>query len=171
MPVRYGKRYAVWTPEKVEDMKQMWLDGKSATQIALALDIDATRNAVIGMIHRRGLKRAAKDAPERAVEAKVRIRKPKAAAVPKALPAPLLEPIESIFEEPLAPQHGVTIEELAPWHCKWPSGDPQEPSFRYCGAAKTDPNVPYCCTHAPLAYVPKRTGQYSWPIKILKAFL
>ncbi len=43
-----------WTDERVETLKAMWSDGKSASQIAKELG-GVTRNAVIGKVHRLGL--------------------------------------------------------------------------------------------------------------------
>src|SRR4029077_14009866 len=49
-----------WTDEKVEQPKQHWIDGKSASQIAGLLGNGVTRNAVIGKVHRLGLAGPAK---------------------------------------------------------------------------------------------------------------
>ena len=43
-----------WTPDRVENLKKMWSEGQSASQIATDLG-GVTRNAVIGKIHRLGL--------------------------------------------------------------------------------------------------------------------
>ena len=43
-----------WTDERVELLKQLWLDGKSASQISSILGGGVTRNAVIGKVHRLG---------------------------------------------------------------------------------------------------------------------
>ncbi len=43
-----------WSEERVEVLKKMWLEGKSASEIAKELG-DITRNAVIGKVHRLGL--------------------------------------------------------------------------------------------------------------------
>jgi GcrA cell cycle regulator len=43
-----------WSDERVEILKRMWLDGKSASEIAKELG-EITRNAVIGKVHRLGL--------------------------------------------------------------------------------------------------------------------
>ncbi|MFN3955343.1 MAG: GcrA family cell cycle regulator [Pararhodobacter sp.] len=43
-----------WTDERVEVLKKMWAEGKSASQIAKELG-SVTRNAVIGKVHRLGL--------------------------------------------------------------------------------------------------------------------
>jgi GcrA cell cycle regulator len=44
----------VWTDHRVEQLKKLWNDGKSASQIADDLG-DVSRNAVIGKAHRLGL--------------------------------------------------------------------------------------------------------------------
>ena len=44
-----------WTDERVETLRKLWLDGKSASQIAAELSNGITRNAVIGKVHRLGL--------------------------------------------------------------------------------------------------------------------
>ena len=49
-----------WTDEKVELLRQLWLDGRSASQISAALGQGLTRNAVIGKVHRLGLAGRAK---------------------------------------------------------------------------------------------------------------
>ena len=43
-----------WSEERVEVLKKMWLEGKSASEIAKELG-EITRNAVIGKVHRLGL--------------------------------------------------------------------------------------------------------------------
>ncbi|MCB1371612.1 MAG: GcrA cell cycle regulator [Rhodobacteraceae bacterium] len=43
-----------WTDERVEALRSMWTEGKSASQIAKELG-GVTRNAVIGKVHRLGL--------------------------------------------------------------------------------------------------------------------
>lgn len=43
-----------WTDDRVEVLKTMWMEGKSASQIAKELG-GVTRNAVIGKVHRLGL--------------------------------------------------------------------------------------------------------------------
>ena len=48
-----------WTDERVEQLKKLWSEGLSASQIANRLG-DVTRNAVIGKVHRLGLEARAK---------------------------------------------------------------------------------------------------------------
>jgi GcrA cell cycle regulator len=49
-----------WTDDKVELLRQLWLDGRSASQISAVLGDGLTRNAVIGKVHRLGLAGRAK---------------------------------------------------------------------------------------------------------------
>ena len=56
-----------WTDERVDLLSRLWLEGRSASQIAAALGGGLTRNAVIGKVHRLGLAgrvKAAGPAPE-----------------------------------------------------------------------------------------------------------
>jgi GcrA cell cycle regulator len=85
-----------WTDERVESLKAMWAEGKSASQIAKALG-GVTRNAVIGKVHRLGLsnraaspKPAVKESPAAASAAPEPQAKAEAPAAPKpqADPAP-----------------------------------------------------------------------------------
>jgi GcrA cell cycle regulator len=81
-----------WTDDRVEILKKMWGEGKSASQIAKELG-GVTRNAVIGKVHRLGLSNrsggagAAKPAAKEKAPAK-----PKAAEKPKAAPASETKP-------------------------------------------------------------------------------
>lgn len=52
-----------WTDERVELLSRLWLEGRSASQIATALGGGLTRNAVIGKVHRLGLAGRVKAAP------------------------------------------------------------------------------------------------------------
>jgi GcrA cell cycle regulator len=92
-----------WTDERVEILKTMWGEGKSASQIAKELG-GVTRNAVIGKVHRLGLSNRnggaspAKAAPKETARAKPAPagEAPKPAAKPAAkaprAPEPAPEP-------------------------------------------------------------------------------
>ena len=77
-----------WTEERVETLKTMWGEGKSASQIAKELG-GVTRNAVIGKVHRLGLS-------NRATPAKATT---KEAAKPKVAPKAKSKPAESEVEK------------------------------------------------------------------------
>lgn len=57
--MKTAENASAWTDERVEVVKAMWPDGKSATQIRVVLNRDHgasfSRNAIIGKIHRLGL--------------------------------------------------------------------------------------------------------------------
>jgi GcrA cell cycle regulator len=160
-----------WTDERVELLKQHWLEGKSASQIANLLGHGLSRNAIIGKVHRLGLagrakssssggSRARQSAPQHAVR---HIVSPRATiAVPRIVrgatalafaPQPLAEAEPVPFESVVLPMSlRVTIVELKEAMCRWPLGDPTSPDFRYCGSPVS--SGPYCAHHCRLAYQP-----------------
>ncbi|PTX56750.1 GcrA cell cycle regulator [Litoreibacter ponti] len=83
-----------WTDDRVEVLKKMWGEGKSASQIAKELG-GVTRNAVIGKVHRLGLSNRsggaspAKSAPAAKAKpaAKPRVAEKPKTAEPEAKPA------------------------------------------------------------------------------------
>lgn len=77
-----------WTDERVDTLKTMWNEGKSASQIAKELG-GVTRNAVIGKVHRLGLSnrtqpaKAAKETKASADAAPAKAKVAPKAAAPK----------------------------------------------------------------------------------------
>ena len=161
-----------WTDEIVEQLKQHWTDGKSASQIAGLLGNGLTRNAIIGKVHRLGLAGRAKTpganvprprrlppppahrmaGPQRLASAAPRMMRGATALAiaPQAL-AEVEE--EQAFESVVVPMSlRVTILELKESMCRWPLGDPSSAEFRYCGSPKA--SGPYCAYHGGLAYQP-----------------
>ena len=65
-----------WTEERVEQLKKLWTEGHSASQIANQLG-GVTRNAVIGKVHRLGL--SGRATPSRPVKRPPRLARPKPA--------------------------------------------------------------------------------------------
>ena len=157
-----------WTDERVELLRQHWLEGKSASQIASLLGQGLTRNAVIGKVHRLGLSGRAKAPSSSSGHAGPRAHKaahPTAArssAIPRIVRGatalavatqPYIEAEPEAFESVVVPMSlRVTIVELKEAMCRWPLGDPTSPDFRYCGSSVT--SGPYCLAHSRLAYQP-----------------
>jgi GcrA cell cycle regulator len=159
-----------WTDERVEQLRKLWLDGKSASQIAAELANGITRNAVIGKVHRLGLSgrvksptqaaprprpaKPANPAPRR--EASPRPSAPMSrgntalAFAPRIEAEPVIRPMEDVV---IPMSERVTIMELKEAMCRWPLGDPATPEFRYCGA-KSPVGTPYCSHHSRIAYQP-----------------
>lgn len=155
-----------WTDERVEQLRKLWADGLSASQIAQELG-GVTRNAVIGKVHRLGLSGRAKSTSHTAAARPKRVARtafqPKtarptqrtltnAALVVSAEPeAPAPQPARDPLVAPVPLRLELT--ELNERTCKWPIGDPTEEDFHFCGHGSKE-GGPYCAYHAKLAYQP-----------------
>ncbi len=137
-----------WTDERVEQLRSLWTEGHSASQIARVLG-GVTRNAVIGKVHRLGLAgRAAPTRSERprlSMPAKVHVR----THVP---PPPVVE------EDPVMLDDGsfATVLTINDRMCRWPIGDPAGEEFHFCGR-NPKAGSPYCEAHARKAYQPQQS--------------
>ncbi|MCW6511043.1 GcrA family cell cycle regulator [Lichenifustis flavocetrariae] len=150
-----------WTDERVEQLSKLWLEGRSASQIAAELGLGVTRNAVIGKVHRLGLAGRAKVVAPQAqgrtkakaqVTAAPEVEEVEATVVPlRNVPTPIQD---AVGELAIPPSERVTIMELRETSCRWPMGDPSHAEFRFCGAKTAIGSGPYCATHARLAFQP-----------------
>lgn len=129
-----------WTDERVALLKQLWGEGKTAAEIAKALGEGVTRNAVIGKAHR--LKLSSRLSP-----IQQNTKKPAKAEV--SAPAPVKK--QAAVKQPIFKGKGIKLEDLEARMCRWPSGDPQEEDFSFCGC-DTVAGLPYCEEHARVAY-------------------
>lgn len=158
-----------WTEERVELLRKLWREGRSAAQVAAALGPDTTRNAVIGKIHRLGL-------ADRSTNSAVTQNAPRARAGKTARPqaaaclstsgavignvALAFAPEIAIAADPIAENvvvpitTRVTLMDLREAMCRWPLGDPNSPEFRFCGVKSPSGSGPYCRQHAAIAYQP-----------------
>lgn len=139
-----------WTDERVALLKKLWGDGKTAAEIASTLG-GVTRNAVIGKAHR--LKLSNRMSPIQANK------KPKAPAN-TSKPAPQAAPQRRARKKDIViPKgKGLKLMDLAPNMCRWPSGDPQEEDFGFCGEESVT-GLPYCEAHARVAYQTARSNR------------
>ncbi|MGV8950099.1 MAG: GcrA family cell cycle regulator [Cypionkella sp.] len=144
----------------------MWVEGKTAKQIAMALDCGASRSAVIGKVHRLKLpKRANPVMPttRRVASAHGNKGQPKVNAIVAKVAAKRAGPAN-----PLGPQFGnrskgiepfdmedgegidttnlIGIMDLTARTCRWPHGDPLLPGFGYCGKSTKAGSV-WCPSH------------------------
>lgn len=144
-----------WTDERVEELKKLWSEGHSASQIAARMG-GVTRNAVIGKVHRLGLSGRAAPAKPKSVAVE---KKPVVAPVAEApsAPAPERPAVRNVLRD--LPSIGdvdagrLTMSNLGAGECKWPIGDPAAEDFHFCGQA-TVGGKPYCAYHAQLAFQP-----------------
>jgi GcrA cell cycle regulator len=130
----------------------MWIEGKSATMIALELGGGVTKNAVIGKVHRLNLGSHGTNYPVAKPKRIAAVRPAKGRGQPKAAAlrhrvavAPKLA-----VREP-APAGGIVLLDLGRQHCRWPlwgMGAPEE--YRFCGATR-DHGSSYCEVHRHLS--------------------
>ncbi len=94
-----------WTDERVEQLKSMWGEGMSASQIAKELG-GVTRNAVIGKVHRLGLSSRNQGKPEALPEKAAGTAAPAAEAT-TARAKPKVVAVEQPVEEVVKPAEAV----------------------------------------------------------------
>ena len=156
-----------WTDERVEQLKKLWAEGQSASQIAGRLG-GVSRNAVIGKVHRLGLSGRATTSRMKSHRARPRAVATNSAKRPavksrfgtvgnpalRALYSPDAEAYVPPAEELVIPQaERKTLQMLTDSSCRWPIGDPQTEEFHFCNRNRV-PGLSYCEHHARRAYQP-----------------
>ena len=139
-----------WTDEKVAKLKELWGNGKTASQIAEIIG-GISRNAVIGKAHRLNLSAKIKTRTatsnqnfENSLNEKnVKIKRNRKSKF-KSL----------IIEKDFEPENPKQLEELDENSCKWPIGHPNEKTFYFCGRTSLK-DFSYCKLHLLYAYQPK----------------
>ena len=143
-----------WTEERIERLKAMWMEGKTASQIADELG-GVSRNAVIGKAHRLGLD--ARPSPVKGNE-----EKPARAETPRAEPptrAKEKSPITAVLEAAAPmPEEPELPAEPAPTKPAPPSA-PQ----RAQGAGGGEPNIQYRSI-GPGGFIRQGPGEQQAPI-------
>ena len=144
-----------WTEERVAQLRKLWAEGLSASQIAKQLG-GVTRNAVIGKVHRLGL--AGRATPSRPAKRPVRAARPRVIGptaprmrLPTTLPSVVIPDLEPLKLEDGRAASVLTLNESM---CKFPIGDPTDADFAFCG--RDAACGPYCQDHARLAYQPSQ---------------
>jgi GcrA cell cycle regulator len=156
-----GAETMSWTDERVELLKKLWAEGRSASQIANELG-SVTRNAVIGKVHRLGLSGRAKS-PSSSVP---RQRKPRAHSHMMRVRPTMrgntalayahdyeVEAEVELIENIIPIGQRCSLLELSDDKCRWPIGDPGAADFFFCGGKPIE-GAPYCGYHSRVAYQP-----------------
>lgn len=148
-----------WNEQQTETLKTMWEEGASATEIACALGPDASRNAVIGKVHRLKLparlprkavtaikpiegKRSGTGNPGQPNAAGIRARR-STQAFPRSLKS---KPLPAPFEgEPDEGNDVTYLLGLNEHTCRWPVGG-EGSQTRFCGK-HSKPGKSYCEEH------------------------
>jgi len=128
-----------WSDDRVDLLRKLWGEGKTAAEIAKELGEGVTRNAVIGKAHR--LKLSSRVSPIQQNAKKIKANTRVAAAPPR-------RPTKKV---PIYLGKQVQMEDLRDRMCRWPNGDPQGDDFSFCGC-RTVEGTPYCADHAAIAY-------------------
>lgn len=147
-----------WTDERVMLLKRLWIEGKTAAEIAKLIGGGVTRNAVIGKAHR--LKLSGRISP---IQENVRsetgvgrvvatARKTQKSSVTKVSNREIIAPVHiPPVEENYCYGDGVSLVELKDRMCRWPIGDPKEDGFKFCGGPAEE-GVSYCSHHCRVAF-------------------
>jgi GcrA cell cycle regulator len=142
-----------WSESNVVLLRDFVAKGLSASQIAKELGgmthYYVSRNAVVGKIHRLGL-RLEKSYEKYSRAQPRKQRQPPKTIVVKPKKVSLKEIARQIVALPEPDGPSIGFDELEPHHCRWPKeGAGME--LRYCGATALDPH-PYCPHHCLRAY-------------------
>jgi GcrA cell cycle regulator len=172
----------MWTEAAIETLRQLALEGKSASSIAVALGA-ASRNAVIGKANRIGVKLTGNlrpSAPRAPRTSSGRPRRPAIARTDRALRkravVPALprerEPTWLLAEAEIGEMLKVGLEDIHEGACRWPLGDPTSEDFVYCGL-QTAQGRSYCPGHCRMAYKPPNSrvwdGERYVPVESMAA--
>jgi GcrA cell cycle regulator len=167
----------IWTSDIVEQLRALAAQGLSARQIGDA--VGASRNAVIGKMHRMGIPFA--NLPPKNL---ARASKPKAQtnggaviAAIKAAERRSLDDYLAAIDVDTCPSAGPEIDQnissplvalldLKPSDCRWPIDDDTGKLF-FCGCQRMHDRTPYCDMHHKIAYKQqqgklKNDDQYDW---------
>lgn len=150
-----------WTDERREFVRKQFVEeGKTDLEIAAMIGHDVTRNAVIGIRTRMGIKRGV--GINRGFEEVNNQRRRRQELARKAgnpaTPSTKIAHEAAVAIQESAAREVATAAGLVPLRdldsnaCHWPIGDPQQQPFGFCGAPKV-PGLPYCKQHALKAYV------------------
>lgn len=160
-----------WAPH-MPLITAMWNKGKSASQIAEAIGLlgeRVSRNAVIGVLHRRGFVRNGTKAEFNADRAAVmRNKAARARRAKDKSPAPKQAQREALalifaaeppppMNDPVIPvEQRVTIETITDNACRWPYGEGSE--IHFCAAPRVN-GLSYCAPHCARAFAPPKPRQ------------
>tara|TARA_B100000767_G_scaffold84807_1_gene81550 strand:- start:358 stop:864 length:507 start_codon:yes stop_codon:yes gene_type:complete len=139
-----------WNDKKVNQLKELWGKGNTASQIAEIIG-GITRNAVIGKANRLNLSSKIKT---RSVPSKQMFQNDTEENNSKQKRGRRSKFQSLIIEKDFEPENPKKLEELDEESCKWPIGHPEEESFYFCGRSSLK-DFSYCKLHLLYAYQPK----------------
>jgi GcrA cell cycle regulator len=135
-----------WTPDRIKVLMALWDEGLPTSEIGRRLGV--TKNAVVGKVHRLGLKQ--RQSPIR--QSAATSAQPKKAK-PAVAPRTAANSQEAPVAKTLMPSGDVVrLEGLTSSMCCWPEGEPGTEEFHFCGKPAIA-EKPYCEAHCARAYV------------------
>lgn len=151
--------HRVWTAERTEKAKTMWIVGYSASHIAATLGNGISRAAVISKMHRMGIVHLSSPSTRECNKISPDHRPPLPEAVKLAtLPGDAAP--DSLF---------ITLLELKFDSCRYPLGDARDDSLRYCGAKAPGFGIDcYCAYHKSLCYRTSNRSANKWALRWIK---
>lgn len=145
------KNIGWWTDQRIEQLKLLWGDGLSATQIVDAMGC-GTRNGVLGKVHRLRLPGRVRQERAAIKPTKPRtgrlIRNSGVIALAEKARETSLRVIDrqAIADAAIAVQGGIPFLDIAREQCRWPLTESRPLArFRFCGKRATDGS--YCGEH------------------------
>jgi hypothetical protein len=127
-----------WPQDRIDLAEEMWRQGYKAAFIAEYCDV--SRNAVIGMSHRRRWVRVVEPGPQKRV-------------LPKKVYKPIVAKPRGERAVPPRRVGKISVMELEPWHCRWPMSGTGAGTL-FCGK-KPEGSQVYCEEHMKLGTGPR----------------
>lgn len=145
-----------WTPELVKELKRLWKKGLTTSEIGRRIGI--SKNAVVGKAHRLWLegrpspiKRDTSGQPKPVFILPESFKNPKLKEASPKKEDVLMQVYRRTKKEKPQTKKGVKLVDLKPNSCRWPSGDPKDLDFNFCGK-EVVPGKSYCEEHCAVAY-------------------
>jgi GcrA cell cycle regulator len=168
-----ARKVSGWPAERLDQLRGLWLDGKSASEIARIFGpgFPVTRNAIMGQVHRAPWNQAARRgraaAPARAPREPRPAKPPKAPRPPKLPPAARTAPVRAFTPPPVAAVCAPRLlVDLRACQCRFPvSDEPDEPRLTLFCASATAPGERWCAAHGRIVF----SGAALKPLKLPKA--
>lgn len=143
---------SAWTEARIERLKTLWLEGRTAEQIATELQNGISRSAVLGKVHRM---RLSEGRPKRPRTSKAGSGPSSGSTGISLTDAGLERPPDTPATQdlgapaPARPLRGPDIVSVRRGQCRWPYDDPGE-TFILCGRPVVRGS--YCARHAAIGY-------------------
>ena len=141
-----------WTEEKTAQLKKLWSEGHTASQIARMLGDDISRNAVIGKAHRLNLAGRTQSRMISSLKINNHQSQNKKDLIRRTRRPRGLRAI--VIEKDFEPENPTSLENLTDKTCRWPIGHPDEKDFYFCGRSPMEEKI-YCKLHVLHAYQPR----------------